>query len=293
MKLTKANWIGIIAAIAILVISLALFFLKPEIVDIKILYFVVGLAIVVAFLPFFTNLLAESKKERDKEIMFLEFTRDLVEGVKTGTPISKSIMNVRTKDYGTLNPFIAKLANQISIGIPVRDAMTIFAKEVKSNVISRAISLIGEAERSGGRIELILESVTLSISQIETLKKERMAAIYNLTVQGYIIFLIFIFIMLVMQFRILPIVSGLGAVSGAGGGIEVLGTTGFGIGGGQEIDPEALARIFLYLLITQGFFAGLVIGKISEGSVKVGLKHSFILVSLSWLISTGATAFLG
>ena len=297
MTIQKSQWIGIISAVVLVAISAVLLVMKfpsPEkpFVDINIFYFIIGLALVIAGMPFFTNLLVESKAEREKEQMFLEFARDLVEGVRAGTPISKSILNIRTKDYGSLSINVVKLANQISIGIPVKDAFEVFAKEVNNNVVSRSVGLIREAERSGGRIELVLESVTSSVSQIEKLKKERKAAIYNLTVQGYIIFLIFIAIMLVMQFKILPIVSGLGAVAG---GVDTagLGVSGFGAVSGQVIDPESLSRTFLYLLLTQGFFAGLVIGKISEGTVKAGFKHSFILVSISWLISTGATAFLG
>ncbi|MEK6885653.1 MAG: type II secretion system F family protein, partial [Nanoarchaeota archaeon] len=247
----------------------------------------------IAGLPFFMSLLVESKKEADIEHMFLEFSRDLVEGVKSGTPISKSIINTRNKDYGSLNPYIEKLANQIALGIPVKDSLDTFAKDIKSPVISRAISLIREAEVSGGRIESILESVAFSISQIEKLKKERKAAIYNLTVQGYIIFFIFILIMLVMQFKIIPIVSGLN-LGGAGGTTEnpLAGVVG-GTGSGPKLDAEALALPFLLLLLTQGFFAGLVIGKISEGTIRGGLKHSFILVAVSWLISTGAKLILG
>jgi hypothetical protein len=45
-------------------------------------------------------------------------------------------------------------------------------------------------------------------------------------------------------------------------------------------------------LVFQGFFAGLVIGKLSEGTVKSGLKHSIILVIIAILISTGARVFL-
>jgi len=54
-----------------------------------------------------------------------------------------------------------------------------------------------------------------------------------------------------------------------------------------------MARAFLYLLIFQGFFAGLVIGKISEGSIKAGIKHSFALVALSLILFLGANVFLG
>jgi flagellar protein FlaJ len=237
------------------------------------------------------TLLLESKEERDNDLMFLEFARDLVEGVKSGTPISKSIINVKTKDYGTLSVHIQKLANQIALGIPVKDALEIFARDVNSSVISRAVSLIREAEKSGGKIENILESVSFSVSQIETLKKERKAAVYNLTVQGYIIFLIFIAIMLVMEFNILPMVGNLELGGVAGGGLSEVGSS-LTASNMSKIDPSVFARPFLFLLIAQGFFAGLVIGKISEGRVKYGLKHSFILVALAWLISTGANLLL-
>ncbi len=277
---------GVVAGIVILLVSVLLYALG--VLDLKMLSFIGGIGVVIAGIPFLISLLVESKREASIDQMFLEFSRDLVEGVKSGTPISKCIVNVRSKDFGSLNPYINKLANQILIGIPVKDALDTFANDIKSPVISRAISLIREAEVSGGKIESILESVAFSMSQIEKLKKERMAAIYNLTVQGYIIFMIFIVIMLVMQFKILPIVSdlniGSGDISAAGLGNAIPSA-------GEKINPEQLATPFLMLLLTQGFFAGLVIGKISEGTVKGGLKHSFILVALSWLLSSGATAF--
>lgn len=291
INIKKSTLMGLVAGLVIIAVSVIMLWIG--ILDMKIFSFLAGLGIVIAGIPFLIGLLVESKKEANIEQMFLEFSRDLVEGVKSGTPISKSIINVRNKDFGSLNPHVDKLANQIALGIPVKDALDTFAHDIKSSVISRAVSLIREAETSGGKIESILESVAFSISQIEKLKKERKAAIYNLTVQGYIIFFIFIAIMLVMQFKILPIVSNLNM-----GGTEEVASTGLGgaipgVGGGTKIKPEELALPFLLLLLSQGFFAGLVIGKISEGTVKGGLKHSFVLVAVSWLVSSGASAFLG
>lgn len=287
----KSHWFGLVIAAILIIVSVVLITLN--ILDNKLFFFILGVSLVVAGLPFLVSLVLESQEERTKEQMFLEFTRDLVEGVKSGTPISKSILNVKTKNYGPLSKHIEKLANQIYLGIPIKDALQTFSKDVKSVVISRAIVLISEAERAGGRIESILESVAASISQIEKLRKERKAAVYNLAVQGYIIFIIFIVIMLVMQFKILPITNELNTDALQGGDVSGLGF-GNGLGGGAEssMKAEDMSKAFLFLLITQGFFAGLVIGKISEGKLKAGLKHSFILVALSWLISSGANAFL-
>jgi len=277
-RIDKKKIIGIIISAAI--IALDFIFLIGD----KLFYFVLGIGVIIGFLPFMISIVIESNKEKENNEMFLEFSRNLVESVKAGTPISKSIINVQDKYYGSLTPNIKKLGNQISIGIPVKEALSTFAMDVNSPSITRAVMLISEAEKAGGEIEKILESVAKSVSEMETLKKERRAAIYSLVVQGYIIFLIFIIIMLVLQFKILPMTAGF---ANLGGGLE-----GITSSAGAGISIERLSLPFLYLLIAQGLFAGLVIGKLAEGSIKAGLKHSFIMVILAYLITTGARAFL-
>jgi len=275
-KLNKTEAIGLIFAAATILIDFI--FLR----DLKIFYFIIGISFIMAAAPFMIYIIIDSAKEKEKEEMFLEFSRDLVEGVKSGVPISKSIINLREKDYGALSQHVNKMANQISLGIPVKDTFDIFARDIGNTTIIRAVNLIKEAERTGGNIETILDSVANSVSTIEKLKKERSSAIYSLVVQGYIIYLIFIIIILVMQFKILPMTSGITDLGGIGDiGIST-----------TPISADQLSTPFLYLLVTQGLFAGIIIGKLSSGSIKAGIKHSIILVILSMIISTGARLFM-
>jgi len=44
--------------------------------------------------------------------------------------------------------------------------------------------------------------------------------------------------------------------------------------------------ILLVLSMLQGFFAGLVMGKLAEGELKYGYRHSLILVTLAFFIIT-------
>jgi len=282
MKINKIHLIGIIASLAGILLTLT--FLRTE----KIFYFTLGVCAIIGILPFVATVIIQTEREKDKESMFLEFSRNLVESVKAGTPISKSILNLKGKDYGPLTSHVEKLANQIALGIPVKDALEVFAKDINNRTISRAVILISEAEKAGGEIGNILENVAKSVSQTDRLKKERKAAIYTLVVQGYIIFLIFIVIMLIMQFKILPMLT---TFQDADSDAEVAPIGGMNLGEG--IDAEELSRPFLYLLLVQGFFVGLTIGKLAEGSIKSGIKHSFVLVCMSWLCSTGASAFYG
>ena len=221
-------------------------------------------------------------QQKEKEEKFLEFTRDLVENVRSGTPISKSIVNLRGRNYGTLSPHVDKLANQLSMGIVLTDAFRVFARETKSRMIARAVGLISEAERAGGKIDTILDSVAKSVNQIEQLKKERKSAISNLVTQGYLIFLVFIIIMLVLEFKILPLVSDLQGGEGMGVGVGV-----------SSLNSDQFSMPLFIMLLVQSFFAGLVIGKIAEGTIKAGFKHSFILIALTLLITTGARVLFG
>jgi len=276
MDIKKSHWIGLIIAFVIIISSLFL-------IETRVFFLMIGIGILAGISPFVISIINKTRINNEKEEMFLEFTRNLVESVKTGTPISKSIINIGEKSYGALSENINKLANQISLGIPLNSALKIFAKDVNNKSISRSLILIGQAERAGGDIGKILESVAEAVSTSDKLKKERKATIATLVVQGYIIFFVFMIIILIMQFNILPMVSGIS-------------TTDIGIGGfagGEAISQQELSNSFFYLILIQGFFSGLAIGKLSEGSIKAGVKHSFTLVVFTFIISTGANLLFG
>lgn len=288
MSLKRMHWFGIISSIVLFVIDIVYFVFRK---DLNLFLFIFGIALGILFLPFVIGIVLENRKEQELTEMFLEFSRNLAESVATGTPVSKSIINMDKKNYGELTIHVHKLANQIALGIPVSQALEIFAHDVGSNVISRAVSLIREAERAGGEIDYILESVAKSISEVDKLKKERRAAIYSIVVQGYIIFFIFIGIMIIMQFHILPL-AGSAGVFGKFTIAELASKSDINLEEDTKINVEALSRPFLFLLLAQGLLAGLTIGKLAEGSIKAGIKHSFILSIAAFLISTGANVFL-
>ena len=176
MRIGLSHKIGIGAFLAIIAGSMFL-------IGGKLFFLIIGLGVLIGLSPFVITVINETRIGNEKEEMFLEFSRNLVESVKTGTPISKSIINVKPEGYGVLKENIEKLSNQISLGIPLRLALDVFASEVKNVTISRALMLIGEAEREGGEIGEILESVVEAVSMADKLKKERKSAVSSLISQ--------------------------------------------------------------------------------------------------------------
>src|SRR3989344_5448259 len=129
MDFGKKHLIGIVGGL--LIILPTLIFLRQE----KIFYFLIVSGMIISLAPFILSLIFESGKQKEVEERFLEFVRDLVENVKSGTPISRGIVNLKSRDYGELTPYVQKLANQISIGIPMTEAFMTFARDTKSPVI--------------------------------------------------------------------------------------------------------------------------------------------------------------
>ncbi|MBI1972946.1 type II secretion system F family protein [Candidatus Woesearchaeota archaeon] len=219
------------------------------------------------WLHFWIDFFAENRRQKEIELKFVEFARTLVESVKSGVSIPRSIMNIAQKDFGALSPFLQKLAHQIEWGIPTRKALMTFSTDTNNRVIKRSVSILVEAEQSGGDISDVLESVVDSVINIKKMREERKASIYSQVVQGYIVYFIFIIIMLILQLWLFPKLGNLSI-------------------GGSTPGEFNLNPTFFSLIMIQGLFAGVMIGKFSEGTIKQGLLHSLILMTLAALIIT-------
>ena len=194
--------------------------------------------------------------------------------------IPSAIIQASQKDYSELSPFIIKLANQIKVGIPIHKALLTFAQNTNNSMIRRSIAIVIEAEASGGDIDNVLKSVTDAMVSIKKLKEERKSGTYGQIVQGYIVYFVFIGIMLVLQLKLFPQLAKAGASVGDTG-MNLLGSS----GAAQAVN---LDTVFFALVMIQGFFAGLMIGKFSEGSIKNGIIHSIVLCTMAALAVTTA-----
>jgi len=268
------------------------------------------IAVSIGWSQFWIDFFVNARKQKELESVFPEFVRNLVGAVKSGMPIGKAIVYVSTTDYGALTPYVVKLANQVEWSIPVHRALMNFANETKNGVIRRSISTVIEAELSGGNIEDVLETVTNSVIEIKKIKLARKAGIHSQLVQSYIIFMVFLGVMIVIQNLLIPYIADIEAKNIEGvteGGMTI---TSAALGGTLtpvEIDFSSLGAfigtlgawitsirgVFLMLALIQACFAGLVLGKLSEGDIKSGVKHSLILMTLAFFVITLAQGAMG
>lgn len=280
MKFKNKYFIGISIAVFLLILDVLFVYSTPSIK--RWFYAFIVLAISIGWSQFWYDFYKESKRQKEIENKFLEFVRALVGSVKSGISVPQAIIHASRKDYGALTPYTSKLSNQLEWGIPVHEALITFANDTKNSVIKRSVAIVIEAEQGGGDMEDVLEAVTNSVIQVKKVKAERKSSTYSQIVQGYIVFFVFIGIMLLLQVQLFPMLSNISgslteglAASGLAGGV-------FGKSG-QDVNLDSL---FFSLIMIQAFFAGIMVGKFSEGTVRQGLLHSFILMTISALIVT-------
>ena len=278
IKVKTRHVLFIILGVIVLLLDFYFFF------GIKTRWFkpLIVVAFVVAGSQFLIDFLRENTRQKELETKFLEFVRALVQTVRSGVSIPKAILQISNEYYGALTPYVRKLAHQIEWGFPLHEALTTFSLDTNNNVIKKSVSIVTEAEKSGGNMGDVLQAVTDSVFSIKKIKEERRSSVYSQMVQGYIVFFVFIGIMLIMQVYLIPKIAVLGGEASIGlSGSPIGGLT---TPGGTGVSIEQLDQTFLWLIVIQGLFAGLMIGKFTDGEYKYGIKHSFILMVVGYLI---------
>ena len=157
-------------------------------------------------------------------------------------------------------------------GIPFDVCLENLGKRYNSKLIQRAASVISAAEKSGGLMHLSIDAAVFDIQENVNLKKERDSkqSVYGMVL--FISFLLFIGIavLLIRQFDSM---------------ITLTGQT-----SSLESDYESSVLIYRMLLI-QGFFAGLMIGKLRKGNIAAGLKYTFVMMLIVWFSFTAGGVF--
>lgn len=233
--------------------------------------FVILALIVFIGIPTFLIVYREERRQSriDENLPYL--LREISNAQRTGMALPRAIQESAKRHYGPLTPELRKMSSKISWGIPFNKAMEDFQQSIDTPLAQRASLLILEAERSGGNLEDIFEATEKHVQTLLDLKKEREGAMKPYVWIVYAAYLIFILVVVILFLTFFIPFGSANISSEATAGIFDL-----------FIDINSLEVIFLHMLAVQGFFSGLVAGKMSKMSIKGGLMHSVILMFIGW-----------
>lgn len=199
-----------------------------------------------------------------------ELLRDIVQAEVTGLSVIRAIEEVSKRDYGPLTTELRRAIARMTWGVPFDEAMRTFAKEGGTPLVQRAVSLIIEASKAGGEIRRVLELTMNYIRDTHMMERERATMVRPYIIVSYVAFFIFLAVAVMLQ---LAFFVPLEDVMVAGGAVAPV-----------LLSSKESAVFFFRMAMIQGFFCGLIAGKMGEGSVFAGLKHSLILMSIGYVV---------
>ncbi|MBS7644210.1 type II secretion system F family protein [Candidatus Bathyarchaeota archaeon] len=198
-----------------------------------------------------------------------DLLRDLASSQRTGMTFAKAIEFSSKRDYGPLTPELQKVVAQMTWGVPYEVALQSLADRVDTPLVRQAMMLIVETGRSGGNIQAIMEAIYAHIRELQAVERERRAQIRPYMLIAYVAFLVFLFTV-VMLYRMLFAQFG-----------TIQRTLFFGPV--TPVAPETYKTLFFHMAVIEAFFGGLIAGKMGEGAMGAGLKHSLILIFIGFL----------
>lgn len=235
------------------------------------------LAILVAVGPYGFYAAYEHKRVRLLEERFPDFLRDLASSHKGGLTLSNSLIVASRGDYGALTADIRKMADQVSWNVSFQEVLERFAERVHTPLILRAVALILEADRSGGATTEVLLAAARDAREIKALETDRRLQMSLYTIVIYVTFFVFLGIAAVLYSEFVPqLIASNQAVAEAGNS----GVSGLG---GSQLRIEDFQLFYLLAAVIQGLGDGIVAGMMGAGKARLGLRHSFLMVAVSYV----------
>lgn len=194
-----------------------------------------------------------------------ELFRSIVQAQQTGMTLPQALEEAAKRDYGPLTTELRRTTQQISWGMSFEEALSALGKRVNTTLVQRTVPIIIEASYSGGPVEKVFDPMGKFIQTSLLLEKERRTQTKPYIAVIYITFFVFLFTIVMLFKSFFVSVAQL----------PTLGT--------PFVAPEGIRRIFFDMTMIQAFFGGLVAGKMGEGTIIAGLKHSLILMLCGYL----------
>ncbi len=258
--------------IGVMLLALNFFFISGFLPFISPLINVLGA--MVAIVPPFLIFYGRYRVSKEIEEQFIIFITDLTEAIDSGMTLPIALKHVSRKDYRSMSRYVREIESKVEWGIPFEKSLKIFAEKVKSTPIKRSVSTIIETYKVGGKISDTLRAIGQSLIEINKIRQERSASVQSQLVTSYMIFFVFIFILLILKSFLLP---SFGTMQSSPGLMEEGESA-------PTVPIELYTQTFINFILVQGFFAGLATGKMAEGSMIAGLKHSIVLIVIGYTV---------
>ena len=210
------------------------------------------------------------------EAKFPDFLRDLAEFWKGGLSMNTAVETLAKGEYGFLNDEVHKMSTQLSWGVSFGEVMNMFSERVSSPVVTRAVRMVDEANKAGGKISDILLAAAYDVREIKALETERGQEIGSYLAVIYMSFVIYLLIIIVLVATFVPAIVSSGAATASTGSLTI------GNLKIRSLNQIWISTTFYYSVLIQAVGMGMTGGFMATGKLYSGFIRSSLLILIGW-----------
>jgi flagellar protein FlaJ len=231
-------------------------------------------AVLLILIPFIIFYELRSIRIRKIEDQIPEFLKRLASINEAGILLVDAIAMVARSKIGILHTDVKRMVEDISWGTNLVVALKKFEYRIRTSMTRRVITLIVKASESTSDVRSVLAIAASDADIQKQMKQERTAEMFVYVFIIYISFFVFLFTVYIL------VVHFLGAMP------QSMGEAVEGLPLASGFDLAEYTMLFFHAALVQGFCSGLVAGKMGGGHIAAGLKHSAILMLVSYGVFT-------
>jgi len=224
--------------------------------------------------------LRESEKIKKMEAAFPDFLQLMSSNLRAGITVDRSLLLSARKEFAPLDKEITRLGKDLVTGKKIEEALQDMSKRIKSEKIGKVITLLISGIKSGGNLSVLLEETSASMRERGFVEKR--------AASNVLMYVIFIFFATAIGS---PILFGLSSVlvvvlSDILSTIPDISTTATNINlpftlSQINIPLNFIVYFALAFMIAIDILGSLVLGLVSKGEEKEGMKYVVPLIAIS------------
>ena len=238
-------------------------------------YFIIFIVIVMIPFIIFYEIRAWRMRKIDEKMP--DFLRDLSNLNGSGILFSNSLKLMAESKMGILTKELKKLKEDLFWGTSTTRVLIKLENSIRTATSSRVLHTLIKANESTSDLKSVLSVTAEQVKSEEEMKKERSSdmAVYVITI--YVAFFVFLFIVFILAAYFFPQTVSFTSAS------QEVGSAGIGNG---AFNIKEYTMLMFHSTLIQAFASGLVAGKMGQGSVYMGLKHSVSMAMLAFVVFT-------
>ncbi len=245
---------------------------------------ILGVGVLIALIPIAFVSYRNYSYTKSVEKNIPRFLRDILQSTDSGLSLPKALIEASKRDYGPISKEMGVAMTKFSLGYEFRRSVMEATRRLRHQFAPQVGMILVEAYASGGKTHDVLNSSVTLFNGLEQYEEEKQSELKPYLQLVYLSLIIFLAIALLIISQFVKPFEMAAVSTTTATSIPLSGSSLSGLNLSKVPSLSYFQSIFFISAILETISAGIVAGKIVDGSALAGLRHSLILLAITLVV---------